>query len=62
MEEKILSFIREYIEKSGFSPTYREISKGVGLSSTSTIHHYIRKLKKEGRLTGGELPRTLRLP
>lgn len=62
MEEKILCFIKDYIEKSGFSPSYREISKGVGLSSTSSIHHHIMKLKKEGKLIGGELPRTLRLP
>lgn len=62
MDEKILCFINEYIERSGFSPSYREISKAVGLRSTSSIHHHVMKLKKEGRLIGGELPRTLRLP
>ena len=62
MEEKILCFIKEYIERSGYSPSYKEISEGVGLKSTASVHHHITNMKKNGKLIGGELPRTLRIP
>ena len=48
--ERILMFINQYTEENGVSPTVREISKGVGLSSLSTVHRHLVVLKKNGFL------------
>ncbi|MFB0972436.1 MAG: repressor LexA, partial [Neofamilia sp.] len=37
-EMEILFFIKKIIETQGFSPTVREICKGVGLKSPSSVH------------------------
>lgn len=53
-EEKsnlIFEFIRDFIETENMSPTVREICDGVGYSSTSTVHHYLKKLQAEGRIS-----------
>ena len=40
--------IKYYISKYGFSPTIRELCEMVGVSSTGTIHVYLKTLKKKG--------------
>lgn len=47
-KRNIYNFIIEYITTNGYAPTVREISYGVGLKSTSTIHLYLRKLNDSG--------------
>ncbi|MFZ5988441.1 MAG: transcriptional repressor LexA [Bacillota bacterium] len=47
-QEKILNFLNEEIEKKGYPPSVREICSAVGFKSTSTVHSYLEKLKKEG--------------
>ena len=42
VEEKILAFVNAYIEQNCICPSYREIARGVGLSSTATIHNHIK--------------------
>ena len=37
----ILSYLDFYINKNGFSPSYREISEGVNLKSTNSIKKYL---------------------
>jgi len=42
----ILDFICNYPHQ--YPPTVREIGEGVGLSSSSTVHHHITKLAELG--------------
>ena len=46
----ILSYILQYQQENGFSPSVSEISTEVG-SVRSNIHHHLRVLSQEGRLT-----------
>ena len=47
-EKAILKFIERQIELKGYPPSVREIGKSVGLSSTATVHGYLRKLEEKG--------------
>lgn len=49
--EQILDFIREFCASHGFSPTIREIDKGVGLQSTSTVAGYLNRMTRDGLIT-----------
>ena len=49
--EQILEFIREFCAEHGFSPTIREIGKGVGLQSTSTVAGYLSRMTRDGLIT-----------
>ena len=45
-EKRILKFIASY--PYSYPPTVREIGEGVGLSSSSSVHHCLRKLEQLG--------------
>ncbi len=51
IETKILEFIENFVAENGFPPSVREIGRGVGFSSSSTVHTYIRKLVADGKLS-----------
>ena len=34
----VLNFIKDFIKVKGFSPSYTDIAKGLGMSSKSNIH------------------------
>lgn len=56
MNEKelaILEFCNNYFSEHGYQPSYREIGPAVGIRSTSTVWHYIDKLKAAGYLETG---------
>lgn len=75
-QKDILNFVREYIDKYGYSPTLGEIAEAMGLSSLATVHEHLMALVKkgairkfEGTVRGIELldefnikPRTVELP
>lgn len=44
----ILLYIKSEIQKKGYPPAVREICKGVGLKSTSTVHGHMEKLEEKG--------------
>ena len=46
----VLDFILTYASTHGYPPSYREIGRGVGLASTSTINYYIARLRREGAI------------
>lgn len=48
---EILGFVREYIQENGISPSVREICEGTNISSTSTVHRYLHRLKQDGMIT-----------
>ena len=65
MENKILEFVINYLVLHCYPPTVREIGKGVGLSSSSTVHMYIREMLECGMLETDEASgksRALRVP
>ncbi|WP_373600519.1 winged helix DNA-binding protein [Paraclostridium bifermentans] len=45
---EILDFIRSSTLEKGYSPSIREIAKGVNLSSSSTVFCHLKKLEKLG--------------
>ena len=46
----VLGFIKKFIHSNGYEPTAREISEGVGLS-TSVVNKYTRQLRDKGIIT-----------
>jgi len=47
-QRQILKFILRFIKKKGYPPTIRDIGKGVGLSSSSTVHMHLNSLEEMG--------------
>ena len=45
---KILTFLGEYQEKHGYSPSIREIGKYIGVDSTSLVDYYLTQLADKG--------------
>lgn len=50
VRERICQFIIDYISEHSYAPTIREISKGVGLKSLSSVHSHLIKLECAGRI------------
>jgi len=50
MKRHVLDIITEYIERNGYSPSYREIGLAVGPRSPSSVNRYVDILKDEGQL------------
>ena len=49
--ERIVAFIREFMQEHHYSPNVREIMAGCGLSAPSTAHSHLAILEKDRRLT-----------
>ncbi|WP_190238976.1 transcriptional repressor LexA [Pelotomaculum schinkii] len=49
-QAEILKVIKDNLRHKGYPPSVREIGQAVGLSSSSTVHGYLRKLEKKGYL------------
>src|SRR3989344_5642963 len=47
-QKQILDFIKQYIDKYGYSPTLGEIEEAIGVSSLATVHEHIGTLAKKG--------------
>jgi repressor LexA len=61
-QEKILDFIREFLEENRFPPTIREIGERVGISSTSVVKYNLDALERKGLIErDAEISRGLRL-
>lgn len=57
---RIMHFISVFVEENKFPPTIREIAKGVGLKSSSTVKGHLDRLKRDGYLSFmTDSPRTL---
>lgn len=50
-EKRILTYIRQVTEESGYSPTVRDIQSALGYKSTSTVQMYLDRLTEYGYLT-----------
>jgi len=60
-ESKVLNFVRKFIAKNGYSPSFVEIAEGLRLYS-GPINNAIKKLAENGYLVKGKGWRNLRLP
>ncbi|MCS7060983.1 MAG: transcriptional repressor LexA [Anaerolineae bacterium] len=45
-QQKILSFINQYMEQNDIPPTIREIQHGAGISSTSMVSYHLKALER----------------
>lgn len=50
-EEKVLNYIKKYHEEHSLMPTVREICKGLGFKSTSSVAYHLTHLVEKGKLT-----------
>lgn len=61
-QKGIYDYIKGYIKKHDYAPSYREIGEHFGLSSVATVAGYIETLKQKGHLTAEEnMARSLQL-
>lgn len=49
-QNRILSFIRDWVERHGYPPSVREIGEAVGLVSPSSVAYQLKELEKKGLL------------
>lgn len=48
--DRILKFIRDFINDRGYAPTVRDIVRGCRLSSTAVVQHHLKVLEREGHI------------
>lgn len=59
---KILRFIDNYTRRHSCCPSMREIAAAVGIKSTSTVHGYITRMRRDGLITAEDhCPRTVQI-
>lgn len=49
-QRELLGFIEEFIGANGYSPSYREIMKGLGYTSVATVSLHVNNLIRRGHL------------
>jgi repressor LexA len=61
-QQQILDFVNRQVEEKGYPPSVREICSAVGFKSTSTVHGYLEKLRKNGLIAKDPTkPRAIRV-
>lgn len=48
--KKIYDFLVKFITENGYAPTVREICKGTGLHSTSTVYNHLYIMEQMGKI------------
>lgn len=48
--DRVYNYVKYYIKTNTYSPSVRDICKGAGLKSTSSVHMYLKKLDEMGRI------------
>jgi repressor LexA len=49
-QKEILDFLETFVTRNGYSPSFEEIARGMGLKSLATVHKHITNLEKKGLL------------
>ncbi len=49
-QKEVLDFLTQFVQQNGYSPSYEEIARGLGLSSLATVHKHITNLQNKGLL------------
>ena len=47
-QKQILGFLKQYIDKYGYSPTLGEIAEAIGVHSLATVHEHLQTLATKG--------------
>lgn len=47
-QKQILDYVKQYIDRYGYSPTLGEIAEAMGVSSLATIHEHLQALVQKG--------------
>ena len=47
-QKQVFDFLVDFINQQGYSPSFEEIGKGLGLSSLATVHKHMQTLEKKG--------------
>ena len=47
---KVYDFLVDFFIKNGYAPSVREICRGVGLKSTSSVYGHLLALEDEGKI------------
>lgn len=53
-QREVLDYIEGFVQENGYTPSYREIAQGLGLSSPSTVHQHIQALCEKGVINTGD--------
>lgn len=62
-QQSIAEYIRDFIDKHRFSPSYRQIMRHFGFSSVGTVYKHIQALKRKGAVcSDGPYSNSLYLP
>ena len=59
--DNVLAFVTNFIQKNGYSPTYREIGEVIGTKNTYRITECLDILEDEGKIERVGRIRTIRL-
>ena len=49
-QHEVYTFIQQFVEQHGYSPSFEEIGDGLGLSSLATVHKHVTNLEQKGLL------------
>lgn len=52
-QKEVLDFLRGFLARRGFVPSYEEIAEGLRLSSVATVHKHLALLQQKGYLRRG---------
>ena len=52
-QREVMDFIAGFLQEHGYSPSFQEIARGLGLSSLATVHKHILTLERKGFLRRG---------
>jgi len=47
-QREILTFLTQYIQRTGAAPTLQEIAKAIGVSSLATVHEHLEAMQRKG--------------
>jgi repressor LexA len=49
-QHELCEFLRSFIERHGYAPSFQEIADALGLSSLATIHEHLTNLERKGAI------------
>src|SRR5579863_9503330 len=49
-QKEVIDFLESFVSRNGYSPSFEEIARGMGLKSLATVHKHITNLEKKGLL------------
>lgn len=53
-KQKVLQFLKDYIDEHGYAPTLTEIAKHLGVAALSTVHEHLAFLEERGFIERAE--------